>query len=147
MTKEMQKGDIGERLMLSMNERDRRWGLAKQLMKAKGLNCLIIFPEGWFEPYDVWFTNDNCFGVVVFPFEGEPCYMTWSPMHGTLRMLENRKRGIQPWVEDYRVVRPYSEIGVTILQEKGLASANIDVVGFAHRINVKSGTHQIPHYF
>ncbi|HUL31840.1 MAG TPA: M24 family metallopeptidase [Thermodesulfobacteriota bacterium] len=122
---------------LSFQERDRRWNLSRELMKEKGLDCLIV-PSGntYYSPdyYDAWLTNDNATGIVVFPLKGEPCYIVWSPMHGTLRMVENRKRGIAPWLEDYRVYRrPIREGLVPILREKSLESANMGVVNLIQR--------------
>jgi Xaa-Pro aminopeptidase len=122
---------------LSFRERDRRWSLAKGLMKEKGLDCLIV-PSGntYYSPeyYDAWLTNDNATGIVIFPLKGEPCYIVWSPMHGTLRMVMNRNRGIAPWLEDYRVYRrPIREGIVPILREKSLDSATIGVVNLFQR--------------
>src|SRR4030065_2041025 len=94
---------------LSLRERDRRWGLARELMKQNGLDCLVVTPgNAYYSPdhFDAWLTNDDAKGTVIFPLRSEPCYLVWSAMHGTFRMLENRKRGVSPWVEDYRVYRP-----------------------------------------
>ena len=121
---------------LSLGERDRRWGLARDLMKEKGLDCLIVTPgNAYYSPdhFDAWLTNDNAYGTVIFPLKGDPCYIVWSPMHGTMRMLENSRRGITPWIEDYRVYHnPNREGIVPLLKEKGLDSANIGVVSLQH---------------
>jgi Xaa-Pro dipeptidase len=122
---------------LSFQERDRRWELVRGLMREMGLDCLVV-PSGntYYSPdyYDAWLTNDNATGIVIFPLKGEPCYIVWSPMHGTLRMVENRKRGIAPWLEDYRVYRrPTREGIVPILREKSLESTTIGVLNLTQR--------------
>jgi Xaa-Pro dipeptidase len=121
-----------EKPTLSFKERDRRFKLARDLMKDEGLDCLIAGPGNtYYSPdyFDAWFSHDNATGYVVMPLHGEPTYIVWSPMHGTLRMLANKKRGIQPWIEDYRVLVPTIKGIVTILREKGLASGKIGVLG------------------
>lgn len=121
-----------EQPTLSLHERDRRWSLTLELMKEKGLDCLIVTPgNAFYSPdyYDAWLTDDNATGTVIFPLKGEPTYIVWSPMHCTIRMLENRKRGIEPWMEDYRVFRRAMEGVVLILREKSLDSSIIGVVG------------------
>jgi len=125
-----------EQPTLSLKERDRRWELARGLMKEKGLDCLIVTPGNtYYSPdyYDAWLTDDNATGTVIFPLNGEPSYIVWSPMHGTIRMLENKKRGIKPWMEDYRVYRRTKDGIVPILREKGLDSATIGVVGLTQQ--------------
>ena len=117
---------------LSLRERDRRWNLCKELMNEQGLDCLIAGPGNtYYSPdyFDAWFTNDNVTGFAVLPLTGDPVYIVWSPMHGTLRMMENKKRGIQPWMEDYRVYAPSIRGVLDILREKGLDSAAIGVIG------------------
>jgi len=121
-----------EQPTLSLRERDRRWSLARELMKKEGLDCLVVTaPNTYYSPnyFDAWLTDDNATGTVIFPLGSEPCYIVWSPMHGTLRMLENLKRGITPWLEDYRVYRWAKDGIVSILRERGLDSATIGVVG------------------
>ena len=122
---------------LSFHERDRRWGLTRDLMRKKGLDCLVV-PSGntYYSPdyYDAWLSYDNATGIVIFPLKGDPCYIVWSPMHGTLRMVENRKRGIEPWMEDYRVYRrPLREGIVPVLREKSLDAATLGVVNLMQR--------------
>jgi len=117
---------------LSLRERDHRWGLARELMKQNGLDCLIVTPgNSYYSPdhFNAWLTNDDANRNVIFPLRGDPCYLVWSAMHGTFRILENRKRGVSPWVEDYRVYRPPNKEGIApVLKEKGLDSAKIGVV-------------------
>lgn len=122
-----------EKPTLSFKERDRRFTLARDLMKEKGLDCLIAGPGNtYYSPdyFDAWFSNDNATGYVIMPLKSEPVYSVWSPMHGTLRMLANKRRGIPPWIEDYRVFVPCIKGMVDVLRERGLSSGQIGVIGW-----------------
>ena len=116
---------------LSLKERDRRWGLARELMKNKGLDCLIVVGLRGRGQFDGYLTNEVYMGIVVFPSEGKPTYLTWNAMFIT-RHMEHCSRGEIPWIEDIRVGTAGKDI-VAILQEKGLDSASIGVVGLEGR--------------
>jgi Xaa-Pro dipeptidase len=121
-----------EKPTLSLKERDRRWELAREFMRENGLECLVAAPGNtYYSPdyFDAWFTNDNATGFAILPLKSEPVYIVWAPMHCTLRMMENRKRGIEPWMEDYRVYTPATQGIVDVLREKGLDSAAVGMVG------------------
>jgi len=105
-------------------------------MKDKGLDALVVTPGNtYYSPdfYDAWLTNDNATGTVIFPLKGDPANVVWSPMHGTIRMLEESKRGIKPWMEDYRVYRRAKDGIVGVLRDKGLDAASVGVVGLTQQ--------------
>ena len=116
---------------LSLKERDRRWGLVRELMKNKGLDCLIVAGLRGRAQFDGYLTNEVYMGIVVFPLSGEPTYLTWNAMFIT-RHMEHRSRGETPWIEDIRVGTAGADL-VDVLKEKGLDSASIGVVGLESR--------------
>jgi Xaa-Pro aminopeptidase len=112
--------------MVSLNERDRRWKRTKDLMKQKGLDCLLVFGKGR-EHYDSYLANEYFDGIVVFPLVGDPVYLIWSATRVLIR-LEPSLEGETWWIKDLRV--GYSGEGVVkALQEKGMDQAKIGVVG------------------
>ena len=119
-----------KRPVLSLNERDRRWGLARDMMKQNGFDCLIV--TGGFEPTDGWFTNNTAAGVVIFPLEGAPVHLVWSPFM-IWREIESEKRGIKKWVDDIRVEWIAKQGIVDVLKEKGLEEATIGATNLVHR--------------
>ena len=112
---------------LSLRERDRRWRLIKEVMKAGELDCLIVPGlRGGSSQFEGYLTNDYKEGIVIFPLEGEPAYLTFSSFRVVVH-IENLRRGGPPWVEDLRVGITGDSL-VAILQEKGFDSATIGVV-------------------
>lgn len=87
---------------LSLKERDRRRELARELMKNKGLDCLIVVGLRGREQFDGYLTNEVYMGIVVFPSEGKPTYLTWNAMFIT-RHMEHCSRGEILWIENIRV--------------------------------------------
>jgi Xaa-Pro aminopeptidase len=113
---------------LSLNERDRRWKRTKDLMKQKGLDCLLVFGKGR-EHYDSYLANEYFDGIVVFPLVGDPVYLIWSATRVLIR-LEPSLEGEDWWIKDLRV--GYSGEGVVkALQDRGMDQAKIGVVGLA----------------
>lgn len=112
---------------LSLRERDRRWGLIREMMKSRKLDCLIVPGlRGEAAQFEGYLTNDYMEGIVIFPLEGGLVHLTWASFW-VLRQMENLRRGGTPWVEDLRVGIT-GETLVAILREKGFDSANIGVV-------------------
>jgi Xaa-Pro aminopeptidase len=112
--------------MLSLNERDRRWKRTKELMKQKGLDCLLVFGKGR-EHYDSYLANEYFDGIVVFPLVGDPVYLIWSATRVLIR-LEPSLQQETWWIKDLRV--GYSGEGVVkALQERGMDQGKIGVVG------------------
>ena len=77
---------------LSKNERDRRWRKVRELMKAEGVACLIVFGSKDGEQYDGYLTNDRTGGVALFPLEGEMVQLYWHPQY-MVGHLESTLRG------------------------------------------------------
>ncbi len=112
---------------LSKKERDRRWGRAKEMMRAEGLECLVVFGLKGRDQFDRYLTNDRTGGIVIFPLEGELAYLSWTTSD-VVSHLESALRGEESWVRDIR--RGTTGAGVVgVLRERGYERANIGVVG------------------
>lgn len=125
--------------MLSMAERDRRWGLAWELMDREGLDALLVFGEHEDAgpasgAYDRWFTNGRAGTTVVFPKAGEPVVLLPSVQY-ILDHLESSRRGDLVWTppENLRASRDSGAIART-LGELGLTEASIGVVGLGPHV-------------
>jgi Xaa-Pro dipeptidase len=116
--------------MLSLNERERRWKRTRDLMKEKGLECLVVFGKGR-EKFDYYITNEPLEGIIIFPLAGEPIYSLWTPNRATLH-LETVLKDEKWWVNDVRVGSSGASV-VEALQEKGMDRAKIGTVGMSFR--------------
>lgn len=117
----------GEFPALSLKERDRRWQRTREMMKDKGLDCLLVAGLKGRERYEGYLTNEYVEGIVVFPLKGEPAYLTWGA-HRVTRRLESSMQAEEFWVKDIRVGATGPGL-VSVLQEKGLDEARFGVVG------------------
>lgn len=128
--------------VLSLNERDRRWRRVREMMRQKGVECLLLAGFKSREQLEGYLTNDYPEGVVVFPLEGDPVCMSWTGTRIT-RHIENTLRGVAPWVEDMRVGVTGPAIAA-VIKEKGFERATIGVVGLESRAPGEGGG-QIPY--
>jgi Xaa-Pro aminopeptidase len=112
---------------LSEKERDRRWGGVRELMRAQGLDCLVVFGLQGREEYDRYLTNDQPTGIVIFPLEGELVHLVWS-RHQLAAHLEGALKGEASWVHDVRSGANAAGV-VEVLREKGYDRANVGVCG------------------
>ncbi len=117
--------------VISLTTRNRRFTKTRELLKRLDLECLLLAGLTSREQYDAYLTNDYAEGVVIFPAEGKPTYITW--MEGrVMRMKEAQERGIIPWIEDWRVGVDAPTVA-SVVREKGLDKARIGVVGLESR--------------
>ncbi|WP_266065010.1 hypothetical protein [Brucella intermedia] len=70
---------------LSLSERDRRWIIARKIMKLAGVDGLIVYGDressapAPFSP-DSYFTNDRLGSIVIFKGDGPPIVLAFAPM-------------------------------------------------------------------
>ncbi|MBI2317652.1 MAG: aminopeptidase P family protein [Betaproteobacteria bacterium] len=115
--------------VLSMAERDRRWARARELMRERGFEALLVAGFRAREMYESYLSDDYNEGCVLFPLEGEPVVVTWAPLR-VLRARWSAERGHPLWIEDYRVAAS-GTAAAELFAEKRLASARVGVVGLA----------------
>jgi Xaa-Pro dipeptidase len=118
---------------LSLEERDRRWAVTRREMKARGIDCLVLW--GWPAMWDFSTANARYLcpiggnaenNTLIFPLEGEPTSFVFMPT-----FVEYWKRA-QDWVGDVRARRgTWSDTVVTRLREMGLEKAAIGMDGLA----------------
>jgi len=123
--------------VLSLNERDRRWLKVREMMRQKGVECLLLGGFKSREQLEGYLTNDYPEGVVIFPLEGDPVCLSWTGTRIT-RQMESTLRGFPAWVEDMRVGVTGPAIAA-VLKEKGFERGKIGVVGLESRAPGESG--------
>jgi len=115
--------------ILSLAERDRRWARVRGLMRARGLDGLLVAGFRAREMYETYISDDYNEGCVVFPLEGEPTVITWAHLR-VMRARWSRERGSVLWVGDYRVATTGAAVA-ELFREKHLATSRLGVVGLA----------------
>jgi Xaa-Pro aminopeptidase len=118
---------------LSLAERDRRWSLTRDAMRARGIDCLVLW--GWPAMWDFATANARYLSPIggnaenntlIFPLQGEPTSFVFMPT-----FVEYWKRA-QDWITDVRA-RSGTWAGTVIarLKEMGLERAMIGMDGLA----------------
>lgn len=115
--------------ILSFAERDRRWANVRDLMRARGLDGLLVAGFRSREMYECYISDDYNEGCVIFPLEGEPVVVTWAHLR-VLRAKWSAERGHKLWVEDYRVATSGTAVA-EIIGEKHLTQSKLGVVGLS----------------
>lgn len=118
---------------LSLRERDRRWSETRGLMRADGLDCLVLIgmPLHW----DFCVANARYlshiggnaeFNILVFPLQGEPTSFVFSPV------FIADWHSAQDWVSDVRARKgPLADAIAGRLKELGLEAARVGMDGLA----------------
>jgi Xaa-Pro aminopeptidase len=119
---------------LSLAERDRRWQLARDLIRDEGLDALVVYGEHeMVQPaphaLDAYFTNDRPGTIVVFARDADPVVLVGTPMTISDH-IEARRRGDEVWIrpENMRVARHPQGV-LDVLREHKLESSAIGVLG------------------
>ncbi|MEC3861406.1 M24 family metallopeptidase [Mesobacterium sp. TK19101] len=118
----------------STAERDRRWGIARQIMDEQDLEGLVVFGsrEGAFPaPFtmDTYFTNDRPGALVVFPRQGAPRVLAFAlAANDHMQALD---RGEDVWIqpEHFYAGAPNGQLLALLMQELGLGQKRIGVIG------------------
>jgi Xaa-Pro dipeptidase len=119
------------RPVLSLRERDRRWGRVRDLLGAHQLDCLLIGGYRGRERFECYVTDDYLEGAVVFPREGAPTALTWTGLRVS-RAWESYRRGETPWVADLRIGVGGAGLA-DLIREKGCDQSRVGVVGLDAR--------------
>jgi Xaa-Pro aminopeptidase len=118
----------------SLAERDRRWGIARDIMEAEGLDALVAYGEhecadlAPFAP-DAYFTNDRPGSIVIFCRDADPVQLTWSTLP-IADHIEAARRGDDLWFapQNIRVAKNAAGV-VEVLREHRLETATVGVLG------------------
>lgn len=112
---------------LSLNERDRRWGGLRTLMRARGVDAIVVGSFQGRERLESYLIDDFLDSNVILPLEGEPVVLAFSTGRVS-RLQESAARGAAPWVADVRIGFGGAKVAA-VLAEKGLAGGRIGLVG------------------
>ncbi len=107
---------------LSLEERDRRWNIARRMMQDNNVECLLTLSEG----ADNYFTNDLP-STVIFPLEGDPVGLRPSASNAGNWLVDEERGGVS-WVTDWRF-QTGGPVIVDIIREKGFANSRIGTIG------------------
>lgn len=119
----------------TINERDRRWGLARQIMQANDLEVLMVYGDRESAapaPFciDHYFTNDRLGSVVLFHLDKAPVVVTFAPMMVADHM-QAAMRGDMQWIAPEQIVVGKTGHNIAqVLIDLGVSSrSNIGVIG------------------
>lgn len=116
--------------VLTLADRDRRWSRIRKFLADQDLAAVIVAGLRGREGFEPWVTDESIQGVVIFPAEGEPVYLTWIAFRVIGRDDPQNDRDY--WVRDLRA-GPLGPGIVSVLTERALASERIGVVGLRSR--------------
>ena len=116
-----------DRPVLSLKERERRWKAVRDLMKTKGIDCLMVVGLFGWENADAYLTNGAGRGVVIVPLQGDGTYLAPSAL-AVAGHAEDLRRGGESWVDDWRAGASAPQI-VSVIKEKGFEAATVGVIG------------------
>ncbi len=124
----MERANVQAGPVLSLAERDRRWNGLRTLMRARGIEALVVGSFQGRERLESYLIDDFLDAVAILTHDAPVTAVTFSPSRLS-RMYESQRRGIEPWVSDFRIGAGGAAVGA-VLREKGLAKARIGVVGY-----------------
>ena len=128
--------------MLSTAERDRRWDLARRFIKEQGLSALVVAAaEGPFrmQPY----LANTSTGTILFPADSPPVWL--GGMFDAGKKFSDAGRGIEPWIEDTRIVGDPLAALAELVAERGLNGTRIGVLGISSSMIPIGGTVTYPY--
>jgi Xaa-Pro aminopeptidase len=118
----------------SLTERNRRWNLARTLMRQEGLDALLVYGdrEGTGPApfaFDNYFTNDRPGATVLFTGDDDPISFVPLPMNISDH-FESSLRGEDVWIAPEHMRFPrHPDVIAGVLKERGLDGGVIGVVG------------------
>jgi Xaa-Pro aminopeptidase len=112
--------------VLTSKERDRRWGMLRDMMRRNNVDCLIVPPASHRYPADQYFTNSIPGCTVVFPLNSEPvAFHRGASVAGSWLQARDWDEG--DWIEDMRF-GPRGALIVEVLKERGLTKSRIGTI-------------------
>jgi Xaa-Pro aminopeptidase len=123
---------LSEYPTLSIEERDRRYGLIRAMMEKNGVEGLIVLAGIRREddpcPY---FVNEvpGTARLVFFPLKGEPVAFGGSSLLRVDVIMKSEAYGIESWVRDWRYQNGTGDEWTALLKERGLDGSRIGFIG------------------
>jgi len=115
-----------------MKERDRRWGLVRNMMKENEVEALMVAPGNPMDDPSVYLTNSGQ-NLLFFPLEGEPILFGRAIGLFIDSLMKSEDYGIESWVKDWRFPREgVPAEWVKILQERDLIGSRIGTLARSH---------------
>lgn len=96
-------------------------------MRRRGLDAIVVGSFQGRERLETYLIDDFLDAVVVLPLASEPVVLAFSTARVS-RTFEARRRGIELWLDDYRIGAGGGRVGA-VLAERGLARGRIGLVG------------------
>lgn len=115
---------------LTLADRDRRWSRIREFLATENLSAVVVAGLRGREGFEPWVSNESIQGVVVFPAEGDPVYLTWIAFRVIGR--DDPQNDREYWISDLRA-GPLGPGIVSVLTERGLAADRIGIVGLRSR--------------
>lgn len=118
----------------SRAERDRRWNMARTLMRQEGLDALLVYGEREGTgpapfAFDTYFTNDRPGATVLFVGDDDPVSFVPLPMYVSDH-FEASLRGDDVWIAPEHMRFPRHPDAIAgVLKERGVAGGRIGLVG------------------
>ena len=126
------RSKLSEYPILSIKERDRRWGLVRAMMEENDVEALIVL-QGIRREDDPcsYFANElpGTARFVFFPVRGEPVAFGSPHLLIIDTIMKSEAYGIESWVRDWRYVNATENEWVTLLKERGLSRSRIGLIG------------------
>jgi Xaa-Pro aminopeptidase len=113
---------------LSFKERDRRWNGLRAEMRKRDLAAIVVGSFQGRERLESYLIDDFLDSVAILTHDAPVTVVTFSPSRLS-RVYESARRGIEPWVSDFRIGSGGAGVG-RALRDHGLAKARIGVVGY-----------------
>lgn len=114
--------------VLSLKERDRRWDGLRAEMRKRDLQALVVGSFQGRERLESYLLDDFLDAVAILTHDAPVTAVTFSPSRLS-RVYESERRGIQPWVTNYRLGAGGAAVGAA-LRDLGLGRSRIGVVGY-----------------
>ena len=114
--------------VLTFAERDRRWDGLRALMRAQSVDAIIVGSFNGRERLESYLIDDFLDSVVVLPLERDATVVTFSAARLS-RTYESERRGIIPWVSDYRLASGGAAVA-KVLAEVVPPAGRVGIVGF-----------------
>ncbi len=85
---------------LTLADRDRRWSRIREFLATENLSAVVVAGLRGREGFEPWVSNESIQGVVVFPAEGDPVYLTWIAFRVIGR--DDPQNDREYWISDLR---------------------------------------------